>query len=228
MQNIIEDFNERVLEIEEYLNFLKLISEPNIRIHGKGHPKAVSVLTLKTMKAQVFLMLYNLVESSIRGSMDTLYNEMTAHNGAIEDFEEFTIKLWINQKISLLDSVSATRSGYVNLITSMVDDILLSNKLVMNPSKLPISGNLDGRKIRELFELHQIPTKTHYRALNGVELVTVKNKRNALSHGDESFAVCGQQFTVETLVNIKQQTVIYLRSALKNVKKYVEQKKYAA
>lgn len=228
MQSIIEDFDDRVIEIEEYLKFLKLVSEPNIKIHGKGRPKSVNVTTLKTMKAQVFLMLYNLVESSVRGAMEELYTEMTSLSAPLVNFEDFAKKLWIDQRVRSIDPFSANRNSYVNLIKNMVDDVILSNALELDPKNIPISGNLDARKIRDLFDLHNIPTKTHYRALQGVELKTVKDKRNALAHGDESFSDCGQQYTVQNLFDIKQQTVIYLRSTLKNVKNYIEKKSYAA
>lgn len=228
MQNIIDDFEERVGEIDEYLGFLELVSRPNVKIHGCGNPKQISTTAVKTMKAQVFLMLYNLVESSIRGSMNSVYVVMNARNGCLNDFGDFTKNIWINQKIKAIDPYSSSQSSYISLIKAMVNDVITLSPLELDTNQIQISGNLDARQIRKLFESHQIPTATHYRARHGIELKTVKDKRNALSHGDESFSDCGQQYTVESLINIKRQTVIYLRSSLKNVKKYIEQQKYAA
>lgn len=229
MDNVLIDFNERVGEIDEYLNLLLLISQPSVKIYTEGKkPKSVSSVALKTMKASCFLMLYNLVESSIRGSMSTLYEQMNSGRQGLHDFDQFVKELWIKQKFKSLDPFSSNQTSYRNLIKSMVDDILLATPVSLDSEKLPISGNLDAKKIRELFMNHNIPTNTHYRSFHGAELKTIKDKRNSLAHGSESFSYCGQQYSVQSIIDIKRQAVIFLRSSLKNVQKYIENARYAA
>ena len=229
MENVLSDFKERVEEIEEYLNLLLLVSQPSAKIYSEGKkPKTVSNVALKTMKASCFLMLYNLVESSIRGSMSTLYEQMNSGRKELHDFDQFVKDLWIGQKIRSLDPLSSNQTSYKKLIKSMVDDVLFSSPILLDPEMLPISGNLDARKIRELFMRHNIPIHVHYRSLRGAELKTIKDKRNSLAHGSESFSDCGQQYSVQSIIDIKRQTVIFLRSSLKNVQKYIENTKYAA
>lgn len=229
MENVLSDFRERVEEIEEYINLLMLVSQPSVKIHSEGkRPKSVSNVALKTMKASCFLMLYNLVESSIRGSMSTLYEQMNSGRQCLHGFDQFVTELWISQKFKSLDPYSSNQTSYKKLIKSMVDDILLASPVSLDPESLPISGNLDARKIRELFINHNIPTHAHYRSLQGAELKTIKDKRNSLAHGSESFSDCGQQYSVQSIIDIKRQTVIFLRSSLKNVQKYIENTKYAA
>lgn len=229
MQAIINDFNERVIEIEEYLKLLQLISQPTAKIQCEGRrAKAPSGVALKTMKASCFLMLYNLVESTIRGSMRVLYERMNSGNHSLTNLDACVKDLWLKQKFKNLDPFSSNQTSYRNLIKSIVDDVLQSTPITLNPKHLPISGNLDAQKIRDLFTLHKIPTRAHYRSLQGAELRTVKDKRNALAHGNESFASCGQQYTVQTIIDIKRQTVVFLRSSLKNVQKYIDDNQYAA
>jgi len=229
METVIVDFNERVSEIDEYLSLLQMISEPDAKISVDGkRPRKVKTVALKTMKASCFLMLYNLVESSIRGSMVQLYEQMNAEALALDKFDEYVKKIWIEQKFKNMDPFSSNQTSYRNLIKSMVDDVLVSTPISLDPDKLEISGNLDAKKIRSLFKIHNIPTSTHYRAFGGGELRTIKDRRNSLAHGSESFSDCGQEYTVQTIIAIKKQTVIYLRSSLKNVQKYIESEKYAA
>ena len=142
--------------------------------------------------------------------------------------KKFVKELWISQKFKSIDPLSSNQTSYRNLIKSMVEDILSASPVSLNPEILPISGNLDARKIRTLFKNHNIPTYAHYRSLQGAELKTIKDKRNSLAHGSESFSDCGQQYTVQSIIDIKRQAVIYLRSSLKNVQKYIENTKYAA
>lgn len=226
---MIDNFNERVQEIDQYINLLQQISHPTAKIHNDGKKlKEINQTALKTMKASCFLMLYNLVESSIMESMAKLYEQMNNENKVLIDFDDYVKEIWIEQKFKDMDPFSSNHTSYKKLIKKMVDDVINESPLSLDADKVPISGNLDARKIRKLFSRHKIPLKTHYRAFNGAELKTIKDKRNSLAHGTESFSYCGQQYTVQTIVAIKKQAVVYLRSSLKNVKKYIEDTKYAA
>jgi hypothetical protein len=229
MDDVLAKFEERAAEVDEYLALLELVSLPGAMMHVPGkRPKEVSSTALKTMKAASFLMLYNLVESSIRDSMSVLYETMNTRNRELSYFGDFVRKLWIQQRFRDLDPLSSNQTSYRGLIESMVSEALTSAPVSLDPDKLPISGNLDARKIRELFGEHNIPSRAHYRSFQGAELKTIKDRRNSLAHGTESFANCGQQYTVQTIKDIKRQSVIYLRSSLKNVKRYIEREQFAA
>jgi len=229
MDDVIDNFNEKVKEIEEYLKMLQQISNPTAVISYAGKkPIAVNQTAIKTMKASCFLMLYNLVESTIVDSMTTLYEQMNDENKALLDFDDCVKELWIEQQFKNMDPFSSNQASYKNLLKQMVNDVLNCEPLNLDAENLPISGNLDARKIRSLFSLHKISINTHYRAFGGAELKTIKDKRNALAHGSESFSHCGQQYSVQTIINIKRQAVVYLRSTLKNVRKYIEDTRYAA
>lgn len=229
MQTVIDNFNERVAEIDAYIKLLEQISEPTAKIKADGkRPVVIGQVALKTMKASCFLMLYNLVEFSIKDSMTKLYERVNSENKAIIDFDEFVKELWVQQKFKDLDPFSSNQTSYRNLIKDMVDDVISNSPILLNSNRMPISGNLDARKIRQLFIQHKIPINVHYRAFGGGELKTIKDNRNSLSHGSESFSDCGQQYTVQSIKNIKTQAVVYLRSSLRNVKKYIDEAKYAA
>ncbi len=229
METVLENFQERVDEIEEFFNLLKLIDTPGAKICVDGkRPRSVQNVALKTMKASCFLMLYNLVESAIMGSMSRLYEKMNAENSELLDFDSFVKEIWIEQRFKNMDPFSTNQKSYRELLKLMIDDVLERNPIFLDSEKIPISGNLDARKIRDLFDKHKIPTRVHYRALGGGELKTIKDQRNSLAHGDESFAECGNGFTVQSIIDIKKQTVVFLRSSLKNVQKYIERTQYAA
>lgn len=229
MQDVINNFNERVKEVDEYINLLQQISHPTAKIHTDGKKaRRVNNIALKTMKASCFLMLYNLVESAITDSMEALYEQVNSENKELGDFDKCVREIWIEQRFKDMDPFSSNQTSYRKLIKKMVDEVLAETTLNLDPAKIPISGNLDARAIRSIFERHKIPVTVHYRAFGGAELRTIKDKRNSLAHGSESFSYCGQQYTVQTIIDIKKQAVVYLRSSLRNVKKYLEDTKYAA
>lgn len=228
MNDVIIDFQERVEEIEEYLKLLTILSHAGVQIHiNRKRPKKVSNVAIKTMKASCFLMLYNLVESSIRGSMAALYEQMNSAGKPLNGFDSNIKDIWIDQNFRNMEPFSTNQYSYRKLVRKMIESVLDSSSLMLDVKQIDISGNLDARAIRELFGKHKISTVTHYRALGGAELKTVKDQRNSLAHGDISFADCGQQYTVSDIDNIKKQTVTYLRSSLKNVVKYIDRNEYA-
>jgi len=54
----------------------------------------------------------------------------------------------------------------------------------------------------------------------------VKEKRNNLAHGTQSFVECGRDYTIEDLNNIKEQTTLFLKGILDGMKEYFDNKLY--
>lgn len=228
MENVLEDFEERVKEIDEYLKILKLLSQSGAEIKVGRKCTPVNSVALKTLKATCFLLLYNLVESTIVNSLSTLYETINGERRKLLEFKACIKDIWIEQQIKHLDPLSSNQSSYRNLIISMINQVIEETPTELYVKRLHISGNLDAKEIRKLFDKHEISTKMHYRAAGGAELKTIKDQRNSLAHGNISFAACGQEFTVSTIIDIRSQTVTYLKSALRNVSKHMEKSKYAA
>lgn len=231
MQTVIENFGQRSQEIEKYYKVLLILDDENVSIIKSGNLRKRTIKldndALKVMKATCFLLLYNLVESSIRESFTFLYEKINSEEHKIENYNESFRKLWLNQRFKNIKPISSSQITYKTLIFEIVDEILNSHNFEMDPCSLPISGNLDARKIKDLFSKHSINLDIHHRAFGGGELRTVKEKRNALAHGNVSFSECGREYTVDDLVNIKKRTVVYIRSTLRNMKKFTERREYA-
>lgn len=232
MQSVFENFEGKVVEVEKYYKVLETLDDARTRIY-KQYATRKSVITLdidalKIMKSTCFLMLYNLIESTVRESFSELYDQVNREEETLNKFNESFRKLWLKQQFKNADPISSNQNTYRDIVSSVVDGILKEDNFSLNSDHLPISGNLDAKKIRELFNNHSIDLKIHYTALGGGELRTVKDKRNELAHGNISFSECGQEYTVEDLLNIKRKTVTYLRSTLRFIKKYSEKKGYAA
>ena len=137
-------------------------------------------------------------------------------------------KLWLNQHFKIADPFSSNQNTYKEIVREIINKVLNHEPFTLDSSKLQISGNLDARKIRTLFKSHEIKLKVHYKAFGGGELRTVKDKRNDLSHGGTSFAECGMQYSLTQLNNIKNRTIIYIRSSLRYIKTFSDNRGYAA
>ncbi len=225
MITVITDFNTRVEEIDKYYKLLNTFINEEVKLYypsKRTHKiRSVDEDLIKVMKAHCFLLVYNLMESSIKSSITAIYDAITTSNIKYEDVIDEIQKLWLTENYKNFKN-KGTDFIY-NTINTIKNDVIDIN---FNADKV-ISGNIDAQKIRELSDLLGFSKTTHHRANNGVSLHQVKMQRNNLAHGSISFSQCGRQYTYEELEIIKKEVVIYLRSILNNIKKYIDENVYA-
>lgn len=229
MQAVLDDFAERVAEVDQYLKVLERLEKPNVVLYDKATRKEKRVFnedSLKVMKATVFLLIYNIVESAIRSAFGYMYDQIGRDGATGSDLRAELRKLWIRQKFQSLDEDSASIRSFRDLTEQLVEEITSGNAVILSDRLLPVSGNLDSDSIRQVCHRHGVSVRVHRYASGGAELKTVKDQRNALAHGSMSFSECGKQYAVTDLKRIKQQAVIFVRSILKNVQQYTDQKQY--
>lgn len=230
MESVIDSFNERVQEIDLYFKMLLSLEQPDTQLffpHRKRphQYKRLDPDWLKTLKATAFLLIYNLIESSVREGIGAIYDQARQDGCTAATLEERIRKIWINQHFKKIESGNSVNS-FREKGHELVELVLTMAVTDLDKELLPVSGNLDARKIRELCDKHGMTFSTHRLAHMGDKLVTIKDKRNSLAHGDESFAECGRQHTVTELIEIKNQAIRYIRGVLRNIKTYVNRGSY--
>lgn len=229
MQNVIDDFNERVSEVEQFLKVLERLEKPEVVLFDKTTRREKRVFqegSLKVMKATVFLLIYNVVESSIRSAFGHLYDEIAVASMTGTNLRAELRKIWIKQQFQALDDDSASARTFRDLTERLVEEIAEGNTVNLKRRLLPVSGNLDADSIRQVCRKHGVAVAVHKNAAGGVEMKTVKDQRNSLAHGNSSFSECGKQYTVTDLKRINKQAVIFVKGILHNVKRYTDKKLY--
>lgn len=225
MNSVIIDFEKRVAEIELYFKHLDNIESQETKIYfpHKANRKIVEYDSelIKVFKANLFLLLYNLAESSIKQALTSLYDEITSKNIKYSTAIDEIKKIWIetehkNFKLIGIDRIFET-------INSLAEEII---NIEFDDSV--ISGNIDGRKIRIFAEKYGFSNTTPWQAKKGEKLHIVKKQRNSLAHGNLSFAECGRNYTLLELKEVKSQVIIHLRGILKNIKYFIDNSKYVA
>ena len=53
-----------------------------------------------------------------------------------------------------------------------------------------------------------------------------KDKRDKLSHGEQTFYSIGKDFTVKELDGFKEEVICYLKDVIKNIETFIDLKKY--
>ena len=231
MNAVIQEFEERVAEVDEYLKLLARLENPDIAIFYISKRRKSNILkhgSLKVMKATVFLLIYNLVESAIRSGFRHLHLQIEAERRTLHDVRDELRRLWVGQQFDKMDRNSASPLNYRTTADKIVNEILQKNIVSLSTAELPVSGNLDANSIRKVCRSHGVKVKAHHRASGGQVLDTVRKQRNALGHGNVSFSECGKQYTVVDLERIKQESVIFVRSVLRNIQQFVNLNEYVA
>lgn len=224
MVGVIEEFNTRVAEIDIYFKLLDDVVNRDAKLFfpaNKTHKSKVFDNELvKVMKANCFLILYNLIEASVKLSITEIYDSITLKTQKYDDVKDEIRKIWIIENYNNFKNKGVNH--IFESITNIAEDII---DIKFKPEKV-ISGNIDGLKIREFSTSIGFSNNTHHTAKNGVKLFQVKKLRNDLAHGAISFSECGRQYTYDDLFEIKQQVIIYLRGILNNIQKFLDDEKF--
>ena len=114
--------------------------------------------------------------------------------------------------------VSSTMSSAINALSSvshMPCIVHLLNRvytLFHGPNRSGKSAHgipvfSDARTIRELLDNHNIDIADKR---DKFHMLTVKSKRNALAHGEESFSDCAREITISQLKEIKDEVLSFI------------------
>jgi hypothetical protein len=226
MDDAKDGFDYRKVEVEDYFSFLKLMDSDDTLIkHVKGTETVEEKIPnkLQTMFiANAFLILYNLIESTVRNSIVEIYNKIKEDGNSFENLSENLQKIWINQKIKPLKEGKYNQDTLLKTIQNLANDLLIKKTIVLSKKDIDISGNIDAKKIRELAENigFEIPS-------NGRNLEEIKDKRNRLAHGEQSFYDVGKDFSFVELNEFKQETFDYLLEVIEKIEKFIQDQQYS-
>lgn len=200
-------FNERKEEIDGFLDHLSSFEKQN------SNQKLE-----QTLKASCFLLLYNLVESTLTQAITAIYDDFDEKNieylSIKETLQKRVVKNLIN-KPDKLDRLHDTFMSKVNLLVSSFDE------------KTLFSGNVDAKRIREISQEYGFSSKNiSKKAKGGSDLLTIKTNRNDLAHGSKSFSEIGRNYTITDLQEMKEASFAYLDSILKNIESYIQKQEY--
>lgn len=233
MDTVINEFNERVKEVYLYFSFIKDVIEKDARLqfkeNGKVKTKQVKGDLIKMLKANFFLILYNLIESSFKKSLEVLCNEISTDTVEFNKIIPEIKKIWIKEHYKNFSKINPndnpnSRTKPVDYFLDVIEKIAF-DIVTIEPSKGNLAGNIGAKEIVETFLLYGISTKP-IESKKKNKLHLIKNRRNQLAHGHVSFANCGREFTIQELEEIKTQTVVFMRFILKHIKKELSSKYY--
>ncbi len=192
MQEIIKEFDRRVKDVEQYLHFLKQLHKPQ----EEGTYGEIDDNLKRILRANAYIIMYNMVEYSIRYGILEIYQEMKLNKCTYSTIRQEIRDIWLNEHYRKIFKVSANWESARKTAAQLVEEAVNNAIISLDEEAIPISGNLDARQISLICEAHGISYQTHPDAKGGVELLTVKKQRNSLAHGNISFSECGYETTL--------------------------------
>jgi hypothetical protein len=230
MSALIHAFDARLSELTSYYKFIEMIERDSAALSlpkkKTWRTRPVDEKILRILKANFFLLLYNLVEATIREGFTAVYTAIETDGCSIRQLSLPLRKIWIDFEYSRLKPSTAHPDSYREMGRKLVQSVADDVRATLDVSALGFGGNLDARAIRKVCDEHGVSHRTLKRAKGGEKLLIVKNKRNALTHGVESFVECGRDFTVAQLGEIKSEAASYLRAILRNIDTFTQRKAY--
>ena len=224
MDSVNSDFIKRKEEVNEYFSFLEKLNNDNIKLnYTKENTTKEFIISTKLQRifiANTFLLLYNLVESTIRNSIVTIYNKIQDDEIIYNDLSEKIKQIWLHKNGKKFSIYSSDNTIEVNL-QNIINDIINNEIIMLTKDDIHISGNIDAQEIRKLADKIGFEKSN-----NGRHLVDIKEKRNRLAHGEHTFHDIGKDFTYNDLNNYKETTFIHLEDVIDKIKNFIDDEKY--
>jgi hypothetical protein len=219
------DFELRKKEVENYFLFLDILDKETTLLKyvkdGKTIEEEISKDTQRTLIANSFLILYNLIEATIRNSIIEIYDKIQEDEITYNKLSESLKKIWLKSKTKNLKEGNFNIQTLQSNVESIINNVIDNEIILLTKDDIDISGNIDADKIRTLAKEIGFDKTS-----NGSNLATIKNKRNGLAHGNHTFYDVGKDFTVNEIGLFKNETFLYLADVIANIEKFINEKKY--
>lgn len=232
MNSLIQEFDDKTTEVNKYFSFLSTLHEPDVSFYvldSNGVVKKnlpIDGEMIPILKANAFLLLYNLIEFALREGILKIYNEIRRNNYNYSQIRSEIGAIWKRHQFMNCLDPNSNLYTYHAKACELIDHILESKAIILDRNAIPLSGNVDANKVREICDLHGISKRTPSSANGGTCLEEIKKQRNLLAHGSLAFSDCGRNFRIDQLIDFKNEAITFIRSILLNIKDYFDQESF--
>jgi hypothetical protein len=225
MDNTILNFEKRKVEINTFLDYLVLLDKDSIELkyteNRETKYESVSSEFLTTLTANSFLLLYNVIESTIRNSIIAIYDNIKEEGVTFNELSDNLKKLWTKFETDRFKEGNFRMETIREFVLDFANKIVIGDTVIFSEEWMDFSGNLDAQEIRILADKIGFP-----KSPDGRNLVKIKEKRNRLAHGEHTFYDVGRDFSVGDIIELKNEVFEYLDDVVRNVRVYIDNKSF--
>lgn len=228
---IVLEKEDVMIDIESALLGLNLRdTKDDIRVlHHKindNHYAHIDRELLQTLKASSYLLLYNLLESTMAEAINAIHETIKDEGHQITDLSSQIHKIIL---ASFQKALSADKIDAMFKNNQDVRDELLT----MGHNKRNLfSGNIDADVITKFckkygFEPYPCDDEQGNKKKYDTKIIReIRTKRNNLAHGSESFEQCGRSIVYGSLLEKLNSTEAILLAVFQGITKFLDDKKY--
>ncbi|MFI5419800.1 MAG: MAE_28990/MAE_18760 family HEPN-like nuclease [Nitrososphaerales archaeon] len=223
-------FKQRVAELDSYFRILAAL-EKNFQKSGLNSKDPLPAVfrsedTYKLLKASAFLVMYNIAEATVRDVVDSTWNAVeTSKTPALTMIPQLR-HTWVEASFRRKDVFTASPRTYREEALAILDIAAQGQIVQARFREIGGGGNVDHHKVGDLCLKHGVKFKPPKLSRDGTDLETIKNRRNILAHGDQSFSDIGSAYTLADLVDIKKRMTIYLRALVRTFDRHISRAHY--
>lgn len=180
----------------------------------------------KTLRASSYLLLYNILESTMSEAINAIHETISQERLDITDLSEKIHKVVL---ISFKKALSNEKVGDFSKRNADVRETVMS--LGYDKKKI-FSGNIDADIINQYcdkygFQPFPYTTEENNKlTYNKAVIQEIKLKRNNLAHGNESFESCGQGIVVGSLEGKLNNVEAILLAVFNGLNNFLETRRY--
>ncbi|EGR3918669.1 MAE_28990/MAE_18760 family HEPN-like nuclease [Vibrio cholerae] len=227
MESLIqEEFTLRQDDIDLIIELTEKISKgKRISVHDSSG-ETIEILeygekTVNVLKSALFLLAYNQVESTMRGCLEQLYDDITDNNIGYDELKSEIQTTILKGLLKNYQSGGELKKVVQNQLNLKSPSASLKIKKVFN-------GNIEASTIYDIRDTYSIKISPKPTDRNGVDITTLKEARNDLAHGNISFSEFGGRHPFETVKETVSRSSSYLISVIEGFQTYLDSKGYKA
>lgn len=214
------NFRQRSTEIADYLRSLRSLEALHAR-PGRGFYKATAAITAS--RASAFIMIYNCMEYGARETLIGLRQDIAASGYGYD-----RLKSYWQEDIVHAHFHERLQQGCNNV--QLVRDFSVFAPGVVSwrhaIDRLPFPGNVDNLQLLKLAEKLEVTWRPPRSSLGGSDLALVRQLRNVLSHGGETFESVGSQFSTSDIADKFGRVRTFMISLIRVLERYRRRQLY--
>lgn len=230
MDSLTQTFEERLQEIETYLDLLEALE----RQVQAGFPKiggiTITSQQQKILYSSVYLQLYNLVEATVTWCIDAVC-AAASEGGRWKpgDLSESLRREWV--RYIARTHIDLNQDNRLEYAMKLCDSLIQTLPVLAISIEKGRGGNWDEDEISTIARRIGFDLQVSRESYQGIKLrirddkgslALVKDLRNRLAHGSLSFSECGEGVTVVELRDLKERTANYLREVVAAFRDHVD------
>lgn len=220
MDNLLVDLDDRRSELEGYLKLIEFLDSSTVITNEKNIEFNVNNHLLKTSKGTVYIILYNLIESTMREAVVKVHEKISVSGVSFD-------KLRFELQKKIMQRAKNNKTPFETMISKFNGNISLNIHNAALKKEDLFSGNIDRKEIKTVASIYGFNDKTDYqKTKNGRHLDNIKDNRNDLAHGNKTFSEVGSNKTVSELKELCDEVISFMYEIFDNMIDSIESQKY--